>query len=228
MSTDTIVLGIPTCIQLEFLLCGEQALPKMYFTASTTRLPMQDCWSSPLGLTRVFQPSETISLSLSHSFLLPPVLLETPFQSSPAWPRKREAVCMLTGCETKMWAGERVLRDNFLAATQLLFRASKALLLHPKWRPYNNRAGGWFSLLQNDTIQDWNSLKWEKRMRQKQGRKRRHSSKITSLVKYQWFSLWSVTPLPANVPVLAKPGSKWCCARTTDRASLQNATIKCN
>lgn len=33
---------------------------------------------------------------------------------------------------------------------------------------------------------------------------------------------------PANMPVLAKVGSKWCCTRTTDRASLQDATITCN
>lgn len=33
---------------------------------------------------------------------------------------------------------------------------------------------------------------------------------------------------PANMPVLTKVGSKWCCARTTERASLQDATIRCN
>jgi len=33
---------------------------------------------------------------------------------------------------------------------------------------------------------------------------------------------------PASMPVLAKVGSKWCCARTTDNARLQGSTIRCN
>lgn len=70
------------------------------------------------------------------SFFPQTVLLATAFQSSSAQPRKREAVFfMFTGCETKMWAGERVERDISLAATQLPFRASKALLLHPNMVP---------------------------------------------------------------------------------------------
>lgn len=37
-----------------------------------------------------------------------------------------------------------------------------------------------------------------------------------------------ISKRPANMPVLLKVDSKQCCGKTTDRASLQNAAIRCN
>lgn len=89
MCTDTTVLGTSTRTQLEFLSCGEQALPKMCFTAPTTPLPVQDLLhlliqshGSDKGVSawRDQQPFPVTFLPSSpHT-----VLLEAAFQSSPA------------------------------------------------------------------------------------------------------------------------------------------------
>lgn len=73
-------------------------------------------WLSPIGLIRMLQQDQ--QLSLFRSLLLPPqiVLLEIVFQSFLTSLRKREALFRLTGYETQIWTGERVQMDISLSS----------------------------------------------------------------------------------------------------------------